>query len=237
MFHSIKIAAFLAIVGLAILGCSHSSSNPIQSSTGATNPSGLTSGTGRVVMGIWSIGLSPNRAPIVKLNRTISYHESFLLEPGGGQPGPMAGPNHFGNTSPGPCDDTSPDYHSGLSFKGYVVWHITIRLINNLHQAIQDVRGIAYTGQLTTANNPSDESLIGVHNADGLTTIWDDPAKGDDKNPFRYYGQMLGNSANGATVDRTYDLMFGVPTDPSDFLRRGMFANADNATKLAGSII
>jgi hypothetical protein len=166
MMHLLRLVIFQVIIVLAIAGCSHGSSNPIQPTVPDSQATAaLTGQSGRVLLGVWSIGFDPFlQEPIVQLNRTIMGHQNMLPL----IPNPIVTYNEY-----------NPNFGE---FRGWVMWNLTISLSNDTFEDFYDVRGIVITG----------DEFLGIHNADGLTSVFDDPSKGDNENPFKYYGLIQG---------------------------------------------
>ncbi len=173
----IRTIIIITIVLLAITGCSKGSSNPVQPDTGSSNPPVLRSASGRSLIGVWEIHLrSDVPGAEVRINRTIQSHVHVE-----GDPDFDVDVDYEPDD---PYSEGPEDYNPAFGFRGWAIWRLQITLTNNIYTTFCDVRGIIITN----------EDALGLHNAYGLTTLWDNSLEEDEANPFMYYGILPPNA-------------------------------------------
>ena len=198
----IRIIIIVSFLLFAITGCSKGSSSPIQpDNTGAGNPPALRAPSGRNLLGVYEIHLrSDVPGAEVRLKRTAQTHVNAVA------PGSEYVDVEVDFEPPAEYPPPINDYNPYFAFRGGVIWNLQIRLTNNTEDDLYDVRGIV------RINAPA----IGLHNADGLTTVWDN---GVDLNPFKYYGD-LGTTEQTASGTQEFQVSF-TPPDISENLDCG----------------
>ena len=166
----IRTIIILTFLLFSITSCSKGSSSPVlPDNTGATGPPALRMASGRNLLGVYEIHLrSDVPGADVRINRTIQSHVNAEPWDDVGVAVVVIQP---------PNENSINDYNPYFGFRGWAIWRLTFTLINYTGVALYDVRGIIKT----------DGTTLGLHNADGLTTAWDDQG---DPNPFKYYGDL-----------------------------------------------
>jgi hypothetical protein len=191
MTPKIRIVCLLAILLVAVVGCSKGNSNPVQLENDVFPL--VQEASGRNLLGVWEIHLRSNMSGAdVRPKRTALAHENLAGDPD---------LEVIVDYNPPPPNDEEHlnDYNPNFAYLGYTVWRLTISISNSTTQDLFDVRGIVF----------KNDDAIGLHNADGLTTLWGD---GETLSPFKYYGNIPGTMT--APIPKEFQVEFY--PDPND---------------------
>jgi hypothetical protein len=180
----IRTIIILSFLLFSITGCSKGNSDPVlPDNTGAAGPPALKMASGRNLIGVYEIHLrSDVSGADVRIKRTAQEHVNMAGEP-----------DFYINAyyEPPINQENINDYNPYFGFRDYVICRLSIRLSNNSGVPLRDVRGIIMVN----------ETALGLHNADGLTTAW---GNGVDPNPFRYCEYI----ADSGSDMKTYQIEF-----------------------------
>jgi acetyl esterase/lipase len=190
MARSVKITLLFVIAALVMLGCSHGNTSPTEPDDGISQVTPrVATEAGRILLGEWRVQIDPRSSrAVIEPVRMIAGHEGNLLD----------------------YEDVQIAFDPGTDWNGWFgIWNLQVSLENTLtdpmYDPLYDVRGIIYVAE--SAGIPGEPAIIGIHNADGLTTLWTDnpyPPPDPKKNPFVAFGDI----EQGNASEKNYQIEF-----------------------------